>query len=209
MDPIIVAAFITGFASIAWAIVVLWNGRRQLAAKMKEIDLQKDQLEKLGEDISRQMSVLKQEQLRDVLKKRLDTYPRLWRAIQRYWQHWCYDNRPLDNEWANSFLKELYECSEQCGAFFSEPVYRRFHEFRSHLRIILRELEQKREVGRYQIEMLDKIWFGDQIDGPGLATELKNDLGSYQLSVIQSPHWTIQSVHDSNDHDSICASDEK
>ena len=189
MNPIVIASLITAFASIVGAIVVLWNGRRQLFVKLKEIELQQQQLERLSEDISNKMASLQQEQLRDVLKKRLETYPKVWGTIQSYWQHWCYDKKKLDVDWANDFLKELYECSEQCGVLFSEPVYRRFHEFRSELRLIRSELKHGRDLENFHRQILDKIWFGDPIDGPGLATELKNDLGSYQLSAIQSIHW--------------------
>jgi len=143
----------------------------------------------LDEDINKKMMVMQQEQLRDVLMKRLETYPKVWSSIQKYWQHWCYDNKKLDIDWANNFLKELYECNELCGVFFSEPVYRRFHEFRSEVRLIRQELQSGKKLENYHRQLLDKIWFGDSIDSPGLATELKNDLGSYQLSAIQSIHW--------------------
>jgi len=47
MDPIVIASLITAFASIVGAIVILWNEHRQLAVKLKELELLQKQLEKL------------------------------------------------------------------------------------------------------------------------------------------------------------------
>jgi hypothetical protein len=35
---------------------------------------------------------------------------------------------------------------------------------------------------------MDRLWYGDSNGNSGLATELKNDLGSYRVSLLQTSY---------------------
>lgn len=186
MDPAIIAALIAGLFSLVGATVALWNERRKLKLQQSELDLQSKKLHELGSEIENQLTVLQQTQLRDIIVKRIETYPKLWQTVQSYWQHWRFEDKELDLDWANSFLKALYNCSEQYGVFFSQSVYAKFRELRSHVRVMRNVLKQGVDLEEFHSEKLDRLWFGVQGGAAGLATELKNDLGSYRVSVLQT-----------------------
>lgn len=186
MDPAVIAALIAGFCSIVGAAVALWNERRKLKLKKIELDFQSKKLYELGSEIENQLTVLQQNQLRDIVNKRVETYPELWKIIQHYWQHWRSEDKQLDLDWANEFLENLYQCSEQYGVFFSQAVYVKFHELRSHVRVMRNVLKQDIDLEDFHSKKLDRLWFGDSNGQTGLATELKNDLGSYRVSLLQT-----------------------
>jgi hypothetical protein len=161
-NPAIVAAVIAAAVSALGFIVTLLTTRWQLRSKMSELE---------------------QTQLKDVLTKRMDAYPKLWCIVQTYVSNWNLTKKPRDAAWASNFLSQLNACHAEYGVFFSQPVYERFFTLRGALIAITAKLSANQVVSNEELDSLETIYSGHK-GMPGLATQLKADLGSYRPTIF-------------------------
>jgi hypothetical protein len=184
-DSTIIAAAISGIIALIGVIASLAVARQQSALQDKELALKAKEIENLTQRFEAEFESLRQTQLTEVLRKRIDTYPKLWKVLITYTTNWGIAQNPRNLEWVKSFLAALNECNVETGIFFSERVYKKFFD----LRAALIKLEQKMSTGQALDEQ--DFWLPDRIclgsDGEaGLSTYLKDDLGSYGNTAIQA-----------------------
>ena len=191
MDSTIVSAIIAALVTTLGVIVTYFSTKQQLKLKLKEINLKQEELnlerkklESIGNDLQKEMATLHQNQLQDVLKKRIEVYPHLWEVVTVHWQH--FDNNKKDINWCKTFINELERCNEQYGVYFSQAVYEQYHTFYMELKKIMLNLETFGGIiDNNDISTIDLLWYGNEKYGLGLASQLKNDLGSYKIALIQ------------------------
>ena len=102
-----------------------------------------------------------------------------------YELNWSLEGRLFDKAWCWTILQALNDCNAEHGAFFAEPVYQRFVEYRS----CILELRARTEAGELlsaeSVAVLAQISRGSDKKS-GLATELKDGLGAYVSSYLQA-----------------------
>lgn len=162
-ENIIISSVISLVIAFIGAIVSVWSSKHQ---------------------VNSQIESLRQTQFTEIVKKRIEVYPKLWNIVLRYTTNWDIEGRPHDTSWVSSFLSAINECHAEIGVYFSQSVYEKF----CNLRKALSDLEKKSRSGgkitEQDIRNISDIFSGK--DGtPGLATQLKNDLGSYRDTLIQ------------------------
>jgi hypothetical protein len=183
--PQVTVAVISGIFGLVSVIASYIIAKSQSSLKAREIELKAKEIEESAKRLINEMESLKQSQLTSVLQKRLETYPKLWAVLVEY----CINRKmlriPRDGSWAKEFLRALNDCNAEIGIFFSQSVYYNFVQFRSALSQIETKYANGEEVSQAELDFLDSLWYG--ADGmPGLATKLKDDLGSYRSMIIQT-----------------------
>lgn len=169
-SPQVLAALIAAMVSLLGVLASFFSSRWELRTALKKLDLD--------------FESLRQTQLKDILAKRMEAYPKLWSVMLTYDLNWQIEGKVMDQEWAKQFLIKLNECNAEYGVFFSQSVYSKFYQFRSALIDIERKLSNDENIVRADIEALATIAVGDS-SNPGLGTLLKDDLGSYMPTVFQ------------------------
>jgi len=164
MPPQIVAALIAALVSILGVAISIASARWSVVSARERI---------LAEAAALQQNLLK-----DVLAKRMEAYAALWKVMITYDLNWLLERKQLDRSWAAEFLRELNVCNAEHGVFFSQPVYERFVEYRACLAGIVEGSRISGEISMPEVERLANLAKGTN-GHPGLATALKNDLGSY------------------------------
>ena len=167
MSPQLITALIAGGISLVGVFASLMSNRWQLKRKL-ELDFE----------------AIRQTQLKDVLAKRMEAYPKLWSVMLKFDLNWQLEGKPLNHEWAREFLVSLNECNAEYGVFFSQPVYSEFHKFREAVSAIDQKTSRGESVSEDDLKLLETIAIGENSE-PGLGTLLKADLGSYASTVFQ------------------------
>ena len=191
MNTTIISASIGASVALVGAILAYISAKQQLKISFKEIELKQSQLEferkrlsNIGDDLQKEMAKLHQDQLQEILKKRIEIYPYLWEVVTVHWQH--YENNRKDKNWCKTFLKELKRCNEKYGVYFSQAVYEQYHALYMELKRIYIDLEISGTIiDNTHIDTINILWYGGENYGLGLASQLKNDLGSYKIALIQ------------------------
>jgi hypothetical protein len=143
---------------------------------------------RLREEFRKDVLTLKQTQLRDVLAQRMAAYPKIWKLIQGNVSDRRIERKLPSAAEVTEFLSRLNACHAEFGVFFSEPVYETFFRFRDRLIKLHERVDDNNPVTWRDVEALDLLWSGDKgTDTPGLATKLKDDLGSYEVTAFQYP----------------------
>jgi len=171
VDPRVVAAVIAAAVASLGFIVTLLTVRPQNRARAEELRLRVLEIEQ-------RVEILQQEQLSQVLKARLEAYPQLWKVVIASRLNRRLERKPFDLGWATAFIRDLNRVNEECGVLFSQSVYERFHEMRIKMLEIERLLLNGDLVDERHYDELDEILVGS-LGRPGLATFMKDDLGSY------------------------------
>lgn len=209
-NPTVVAAVVSGivavFVSAISTLASFTIARRQLTAeaenkskdlnvqtklKIEEINSQAD-LKKL--EISLESEIMRQAQMLEVVKKRIETYPKLYEIISVYGRNWEIEGKPRDLIWASSFLKALIEHNAVSGAFFSDVIYRWYGALRSRLETLVSELQERNVTEDEMAEIYDvirgpKVKFCDEeVQAPGLGSLIKDELGSFITAVVSARH---------------------
>ena len=161
MDEKVSAALIAGAVSLA---VAIFTTRWQVRSKIDE---------------------LTQAQLKELLTKRIEVYPQLWLIARTRLSDWEREGKPIDSTWARELLTELMSWHARNGVFLSQASYDSFAELRgAALNLVRRRnaptLEDLQALDRLNTSGYEKK--GAHYDG--LATCLKNDLGSYKSLVL-------------------------
>lgn len=116
-------------------------------------------------------------------------YAAVWKVLITYDLNWQLEGKEPDKQWSADFLRELNACNAEHGVFFSQAVYARFVEYRGCLVGIAERARSSGQVSLDDVQRLATLAAGSP-DSPGLATALKDDLGSYiriHLQVGTSP----------------------
>lgn len=126
---------------------------------------------------------LLQTQFKEIITKRIETYPKLWRVHIHYETNWTLEGKPKTREWAKEYVAALNEVNLEAGLYFSQALYTKFFA----LRRLLYEAVNETEPGA---EVLDPLPIRLVVYGgngePGMSTHLKDDLGSYRFSLLQA-----------------------
>ncbi len=201
MDSSIIAALISGAIAILGVFASLISARWQIGLQKKELDLKARELDTATKQLHSELENLRQTQFTEILKKRLDVYPMVWASVIKYTLHWKRDkNNPRDLEWVKEFLEQLTICNSEAGVFFSQAVYERFNELRNSLMKIETQLTAGKHIDAWDLKTPDRIFLGENGKG-GLATFLKDDLGSYRDAVVQARNYPSKSEKSDLDSD--------
>ena len=163
MDPTTLSALISLVIALLGVIVSVLTSRQQ---------------------VSSQIESLRQSQFTEILKKRIETYPKLWAIVLTHTSNWNIAGKPHDSEWVSGFLSAINECHAEIGVYFSQSVYKTFHELRTALVDLEQKLKPGEKATQQEVNEISAIFSGRN-HSPGLATHLKNDLGSYGYAAIQ------------------------
>jgi hypothetical protein len=160
LDHTVVAALVAGLVSVAVGVISFVSNRSAVRHQVQ------------------------QTLFKDVLAKRIELYPKLWRIHIHYETNWGLEQKPKTREWAAQYVSALNEFNLQGGLFFSEDLYRKFYELRSALYEAIKTTAPK---GIVSEELTHKIWLAvyGQAGVPGMSTYEKDDLGSYQRVTLQ------------------------
>lgn len=192
--PEIVAAVIGGFVGLFTALISSYLTNKNMRAVSasdlqsrtvqlsKQLEAQSDQLK---DEIAIRLEDLRQTQALEVLKKRLEVYPRLYGIIANYGRSWEVAGKPFNNAWAKEFRDALLACNADTGVFFSDNVYLAYGALRNKLD----EVEAATRAGgvakrEHILEIYAIIRARDEWDGRGLGTFMKDDLGGFLLGAI-------------------------
>ncbi|MGA2168844.1 MAG: hypothetical protein ABSG62_11575 [Terracidiphilus sp.] len=171
ISPQILSALIAAFVSVLGVIVAVVSARWSIMSAR--------------EKVRADTQALRQNLLKDVLAKRMAAYAALWRVFITYDLNWMLEGKKPDQNWVAEFLHELNECNADHGVFFSQSVYLRFVEYRACLADIAQRSRNGEEISLRDVDRLVALAAGT--DGkPGLATALKDDLGSYVRIHLQA-----------------------
>jgi hypothetical protein len=164
MQPQVIAAIIAAAVSVLGVAVSVLSAQWAIRSAR----------EKLLADAE----ALRQNLLKDVLAKRMAAYAAVWKIIITYDLNWKLEGKHADAQWSMVFLRELNACNAEHGVFFSESVYTRLVEYRACLVGIAERARASGEVSEDDLQRLATLSAGKP-NTPGLATALKDDLGSY------------------------------
>ena len=92
MDEKVIAALIAGVVSLTVGVISFFATRSKVRSEMT------------------------QTQFRDILKKRIEVYPKLWSISIRYETNWTIEDKPKDREWAQQYLEELSAFNVEGGS---------------------------------------------------------------------------------------------
>jgi hypothetical protein len=159
MNNAIIAALIAASVSFLAAIVSLTSAvwQRKVAREKVEVDIRS---------------------LR--WTQHAQAYPKVWSVVQKNTSDWRTERKEINAKWARDFLVQLNGCHADWGVLFSQPVYKKFCEFRDTLIGIVDKPHPSEE----DLISLDLIWSGYKDPRGhvilGLATLLKEELDSYE-----------------------------
>jgi hypothetical protein len=72
------------------------------------------------------LNELLQDQFKEILVKRIEVYPKLWRILQEQLSDWERFEKPVTEEWASTFLASLLAWNADNGVFLSQQTYEAF-----------------------------------------------------------------------------------
>ncbi|MFI6879859.1 hypothetical protein ACIBL6_41100 [Streptomyces sp. NPDC050400] len=125
-----------------------------------------------------------QTQFQEIIKKRIEHYPELWKIHIRYETNWTLAKQPKTREWAEQYVQSLNEFNLEGGVFFSQPLYLKFVELRYHLYLAIETTEPGEQVTPQLAAQIRQSVYGGPGYGPGMSTHAKADLGSYQTTSL-------------------------
>lgn len=168
MNQAITVAVVAAAASLIGALLTFAAAYWQLRVKVDE---------------------LLQSQFKDIIAKRIEAYPKLWRIPQEQLSDWERLRKPLSVEWARTLLDSLIEWHAEYGVFLSQHAYEAFATLRQDAVELVRRCDQGYAPELDDLQKMDRIYYAGYQGHNGhwhlpLATCLKNDLGSYKLPVL-------------------------
>lgn len=180
-DPIVVAAIIAAGISVLTCLIggVITHslGRKQLALRERELSITREELLNAIEN-------LRQSQLSQVLSKRVEVYPELWKVIIQFETNWTIEKKKKDGQWALDYLTALSSFNLNHGVFISQDLYGMFGRLRKKLISVCDSTTSEEIVPVSHQAEIRSIVYG--VDGQaGLSTFMKDDLGSYRGAFLQ------------------------
>jgi hypothetical protein len=155
LDPTVLAALVAGVVSVVVGLISYISNRSAVR------------------------DAVQQTQFKDILAKRVELYPKLWRIHIHYETNWVLEGKPKTREWAEQYVSELNEFNLEGGLFFSEDLYRKFYELRDLLYKAIQETKPNGTVEESLAQAIRSVVYGKG-GTPGLSSYLKDDLGSYR-----------------------------
>jgi hypothetical protein len=178
--------------------------------KKKELDITVDNKKKeLDIMVDNKKKELVQNQLDELIKKRIEVYPQLWCIVQTMLSDWEREDKQIDVQWARDLFTSLIKWHKENGVFISQPVYEKFAALRLEAYTVVRRCNAGQPPTLPDLQVMDRIYTGGDSfmnnvrdeDHPGLvawrktsknldeqilglASVLKDDLGSYQRAAI-------------------------
>jgi hypothetical protein len=126
-----------------------------------------------------------QSQFGDIIAKRIEVYPALWQIFMSSLSDRRRQGPAVDRDWAKQLLQEMIQWHAHNGVFLTQRSYGKFVDLRTAALQINERCRAGEQPTNDDLVRLDKLWGGDSDTGrTGLATELKNDLGSYRSAAI-------------------------
>jgi hypothetical protein len=125
-----------------------------------------------------------QAQFKEILAKRIDNYPKLWRIHIHYETNWTLEGKPKTREWAQEYIHSLNDLNLECGLFFSQDLYVKFAKLRTALYEAINRTEPGDVIPTPDILAIRHIVYGGGGEA-GLSAVLKDDLGSYRSALLQ------------------------
>jgi hypothetical protein len=164
MDPAVIAASVAAVAALAGVpLAGIYSHRSAMATVRREVQ---------------------QTQFAEILKKRIEVYPQLWRVHIHYETNWTLAQKPKTGAWAEEYRDALNDLNLNIGVFFSQALYEKFHDLRQELDSAARSTSSDAVVSDERLKRIRSIVYGT--DGqPGLSTIEKDDLGSYRSIELQ------------------------
>jgi hypothetical protein len=167
LDTKVSAALVAAVVALIGLAVTIFTTQLQIRSKIDE---------------------LTQAQLKDVIAKRIEVYPALWFVAQTLLSDWEREGKPTTSAWATELLTRLMNWHALNGVFLSQRSYESFCELRSKALELVRKCNRGDEPTLADLRAMDQIYYlGYQTkEGwhKGLATWLKNDLGSYKYPLL-------------------------
>lgn len=165
----------------------------QIESAARELELKREELDTLRSQLEQGLEDMRQEQFAEILKRRLDAYPKIYQALQKYNRIWRFSGAPLDHGWAKQFLEAMLDCNAAYGVLFSQSVYSSFADLRNFLYELEERLRDGGTATEEDIERIDGVISGPLNEaktkrGPGLGSYMKDDLGSYRTIAISARH---------------------
>jgi hypothetical protein len=164
LDAKVSTALIAAVVSLAVAIL---SARLQVRSKIDE---------------------LTQAQLREVITKRIEVYPQLWFIAQTWLSDWEREGKPIDSAWATELQAGLMCWHAQNGVFLSQASYESFGALRSTVLDLVKRCKDGGTLTLEDLRTMDRIYsLGYSTKNgwhDGLATCMKNDLGSYKSLLL-------------------------
>lgn len=160
LDHTLVAALVAGLISVTVGVISFFSNRSAVRHQVQ------------------------QTQLKDVLAKRIELYPKLWRIHIHFETNWVNEKKLKTREWAEKYVFALNRFNLKGGVFFSEELYKKFGELRFQLYEAIRTTKPNALVDELRVEAIRDAVYGKN-GGPGLATFEKDDLGSYLPVTVQ------------------------
>jgi hypothetical protein len=140
--------------------------------------------------VSSKVDELTQTQFKDVIAKRIAVYPLLWEIAQTMLSDWGLAGKPVTDAWIRAFLTALTKWHAENGVFLSQNSYSKFGALREAAIKIVEKCDRGGVPTTADLTALDMIYSGDSSKRRrdprryGLATWLKNDLGSYKTPFL-------------------------
>jgi hypothetical protein len=167
LDPSIAAALIAGVVSVVGVLISYFSSRSTVRS-----------------NVSALRHEVEQTQFQDVIAKRIELYPKLWRIHIHYETNWDLEEKPKTREWAQQYVTELNDFNLEGGVFFSQDLYEKFFDLRFQLYEAIKETEPNSTVSPSRAKAIREVVYGTEGE-PGLSTHLKDDLGSYRSVTLQ------------------------
>ncbi len=165
-------------------VVSIFATRWSIKLSTREIDIKAKEVDTTLRKLEAEFEAIRQAQFSETLRKRSEYYPKLWSCIREFTTNWD-SNKPKDSRWVKAFLSALNNVDAEGGVFFSEAVYERFHELQYLLYSLEASYPPAKKISIDYLEKIDLIFRGGN-GKTGLATYLKDDLGSYRNISIQA-----------------------
>jgi hypothetical protein len=172
MDPNVEAALIAAVVTFIGYLFTRWQTRTELQSKINE---------------------LTQTQLQDILAKRIEVYPKLWRIVQTELSDFERVQKLANaqwvptSEWAEKLLADLVEWHQHYGVFLSQSSYAAFAKLRNEVVELVRTCNREKRLPTIEeFQELDRIYYQGYEGNLPLATCLKNDLGSYKTASLNA-----------------------
>jgi hypothetical protein len=185
-SAVIIAAAISLVVGIITYLGTVQAAKQQVTGQAKIAKGQiEGQVAVAQQQINAQLDEVRQTQFKDILAKRIEVYPKLWQILQASLSDRLRTGESVNKRWAKQLLQGLLAWHSQNGIFLTQASYSRFAELRAEVLTIYRKCEKGQQPTNNDLERLDVIWSGDASKNKsGLATELKNDLGSYTAVAV-------------------------
>lgn len=132
----------------------------------------------------------RQTQFKEIVQKRIEFYPQLWRITIHFETNWTITKSPKTREWAQDYVNALNNFNLDGGIFFSQAVYTKFADLRATLTDAIDQTPPGAPIPPHLATTIRTIVYGTSPTDAGLSTHLKDDLGSYQAALLQrrTPH---------------------